>query len=388
MPQITNFEHNGITVITNEPPPPLGPPGENVVAWVVTAPDKHESVPLNRPYRVSNSTTAALLDSKGDERGTGWHAAIQTLQRTRVPQYFIVVEEGADEAETTKNIIGGVDTDTRQLTGISALALCPERPTLIAAPGFSHQKSVVDALASMANKLRCRVIADGPAQNIKQAMEYSKQFGGEGTGHDRVYIVEPMPAIYSKKAKGNIYVPTSTLAMGAVAAVKPWESPGNQGIYIQDVSYHIDYNIIDKSTDGNLLNKHGISYFARTSDGWRLIGNRTVTGDFISHIGLKDAIARKLEAASQRAMSKNLTMSFMEQEITKVDLFMQDLVAAEIIPGGKVYLHPELNTVSRYKNGSWYIVVEYGRYSPNEHMIYHVNASDNIIEEFLEEVLS
>jgi phage tail sheath protein FI len=77
----------------------------------------------------------------------------------------------------------------------------------------------------------------------------------------------------------------------------------------------------------------------------------------------------------------------MEQEIKKINLFMQDLVAAEIIPGGEVYLHPTLNTVERYKNGSWYIVIDYGRYSPNEHMIFHLNAVDRIVEEFIEEVL-
>ena len=47
-----------------------------------------------------------------------------------------------------------------------------------------------------------------------------------------------------------------------------------------------------------------------------------------------------------------------------------------------MYLYPTLNTVERYKNGSWYIVIDYGRYSPNEHMIFHPNAVDRIVEEF------
>lgn len=388
MPLIDQFEHNGVTIEKSEPLAPMGPLGANVVAWVVTAPDKHASIAHHVPYRVANFTDAALLDIKGDERGTAWHAAVLTLKRANVPQYFIIVPEGANDAETQANIIGGVDGATGRRKGIAALTECEKKPTIIAAPGFSHQKAVIDELAAMAKRLLCRVLVDAPSTNKADAIAFSQALGGEGTGHERVYAVDPMPAIYSKKALGDIYVPASSVAMGAFAAVKPWESPGNQGVLINNVSRTIEYNITDKTTEGSLLNQHGISYFARTSmGGFSLIGNRSVTGKFISHVGLEDAIARKLEAASQKAMSKQLTKNAMEQEVTKINLFMQDLVKDEVIPGGEVYLHPELNTVERYKNGSWYIVVDYGRYSPNEHMIFHLNAVDRIVEEFISEVL-
>ena len=388
MPANDAFEHNGISIITSEPPPPMGPPGEDVVAWVVTAPDKHADVNFSMPFRVANNTLAAMLDTTGNELGTGWHAATETLKKTQVTQYFIVMPEGADDNETMNNILGGVDAATGRKTGIAALAECPERPTIIAAPGFSANKPVADALAVMGKKLMCRAVIDGPSGGTQTMIDFSAQFGGEGTGHERLYVAVENPMIYSKAAGADIYVPPSIHAVGAMASRKQWESPGNAGVLINDVSRTIDYNILDKTTEGDLLNKHGLSFYARTTmGGFSLIGNRSITGKFISFVGLEDTIARKLEAASQRAMSKNLTMSFMEQEVKKINLFMQDLVAAEIIPGGEVYLHPELNTVERYKNGSWYIVVDYGRFSPNEHMIFHLNAVDRIVEEFLEEVL-
>ena len=389
MPVIDNFEHNGASILTSEPPAPMGPPGPNVVAWVVTAPDKHASIGFSSPFRVSNEQHAALLDTTGNELGTAWHAATQTMKKTSVPQYFIVVPEGQTEAETIVNIIGGVEAGTGRRLGISALSECLEKPTIIAAPGFSKNKEVIDALAAMAKRLRCRVVVDAPGTTTAAAIALSAQLGGVGTGHERVYMVDPLPAIYSKKAKGDIYVPASTIAVGALASVQPWESPGNQGVAIQDVSRSVDYNILDTNTEGDLLNKNGVSYFGRTSlGGFSLIGNRSVTGQFISFVGLEDAIARKLEAASQTAMAKQMTANFWEQEVKKIDLFVQDLVAAQVIPGGSVYLHPTLNTVERYKNGSWYVVIDYGRYSPNEHMILHLNAVDSIVEQFIEEVLS
>ncbi|MCW6036829.1 hypothetical protein K4A83_11225 [Spirulina subsalsa FACHB-351] len=389
MPEIPNFEHNGISIETKRPPEPMGPLGENVVGLVVTAPDRDtDRIALNVPFRIANQGDAQLLDSTGDELGTGWHAVSELLKKAGVPVYVIVVEEGATDEETKANVIGGIDPESGQPKGIASLAGCREAPTIIAAPGFSHELAVAQELATMARRLMCRVVLDCDDVSIDDAIEYSESLGGEGTGFRRCYLAYQMAEIYSRAARGNIFVAPSVHAVGALAAVKPWESPGNQGVLIQGVSRHVDYNILDKSTNGDLLNRWGISYYARTSmGGFSLIGNRGVTGEFISHVGLEDAICRKLVSASQRAMAKNLTKSFMEQEVRKVDAFIQDQVAAEIIPGGRVYLHPTLNTVERYKNGSWYIVIEYGRYSPNEHMIFHVNAVDSIVEEFLQEVL-
>jgi hypothetical protein len=389
MPEIPNFEHNGISIETKRPPEPMGPLGENVVGLVLTAPDRDtDRIALNVPFRIANQGDAQLLDSTGDELGTGWHAVSELLKKAGVPVYAVVVEEGATDEETKANIIGGIDPESGQPLGIAALAGCREVPTIIAAPGFSHDLAVATELATMARRLMCRVVLDCDDVSIDDAITYSESLGGEGTGFRRCYLAYQMAEIYSRAAQGNIFVAPSVHAVGALAAVKPWESPGNQGVLIQGVSRHVDYNILDKSTNGDRLNRWGISYYARTSmGGFSLIGNRGVTGEFISHVGLEDAICRKLVKASQVAMSKNLTKSFMEQEVRKVDAFVQDQVAAEIIPGGRVYLHPTLNTVERYKNGSWYIVIEYGRYSPNEHMIFHVNAVDSIVEEFLQEVL-
>lgn len=388
MPEIPNFEHNGITIETNRPPEPMGPLGHNVVGLVVTAPDRDSRVPLNVPFRIASQGQAQLLDKTGDERGTGWHAASEILKKTSVPIYVIVVEEGETEAATIANVIGGVDPESGQPIGLTALASCAEVPTIIGAPGYSHAKEVTAAMATLSRRLMCRFVADCPDVSIEKATDYSKELGGEGTGYRRCYLAYQMVEIYSRAALGNVLVAPSIHAIGALAAVKPWESPGNQGVLIQGVAREVDYNILDRATNGDLLNRYGINYYARTSlGGFTLIGNRGVTGEFISHVGLEDAIGRKLVGASQKAMAKNLTKSFMDQEVRKVDAFLQDQVAAEIIPGGRVYLHPDLNTVERYKNGSWYIVIEYGRYSPNEHMIFHINAVDSFIEEFLEEVL-
>lgn len=389
MPLIPNFVHNGAEVITHAPPAPMGMPSGDIVCWVVTAPDKHAGISYNVPYRIANPTDAAKLDTTGNELGFGFYAASETLKKTQVVQYVIVVEKGLDEAATLSNIIGGTDATSSLRSGIAAIEDCPELPTIIAAPGYSKHLSVINALCSQAKKIKCRVVADTPGTTTAAAIALSNSLGGKGTGHERVVLVDPYVSIFSKKTGGAVSVPASILAVGCLAAVKQWESPQNQGTYALNTSRTIGYNITDPTTEGNYLNKHGISYFGRTTAGGiSFQGNRTVTGDFIPTIGLRDVISRKIVAVSQKAMGKALTANMMDQEITKISGFFKGLEAANVVmPGSQIYLHPELNTVDNYRNGNWYIVMKYHGYSVNEHMVFHLNESTEIVEQFLGEQL-
>ena len=388
MAEVTNFEHNGVSVETTESPEAMGGLGDNVVGLVGTAPNADASVPRNAPFRINSYTLAALLDPTGAEAGTLYQVVHQILKVVKVPIYVVVVEEGALEADTLNNVIGGIDRESGQKTGLQALTTCQEVPTIIGAPGFSDAQAVHSELASLGKRIRARFVFDGLDVPVSGQVTNSEGIGGAALGYDRGYMVHQMPAVYSKAAKANVFLPPSSLAIAALAAVKQWESPGNQVTYAADVSRVVEYNILDKTTEGDLLNRYGVSYYARTTlGGFSLIGNRTITGKFISYVGLEDAITRKLVKAAQKVMAKNLTKSFMEQEVKRINDWLQTLVADETIPGGKVYLHPELNSVEKYKNGTWYLCIDYGRYAPNEHMIYQLNASDAIIEEFLEDVL-
>lgn len=386
MAEVTNFEHNGVSILATESPEAMGGIGDNVIGLVGTAPNKAASVPLNSPFRISNFTAAALLDATGEEAGSLYHTVQQILKKVSVPIYVIVVEEGALPEDTMNNVLGGVDPLSGQKLGIAALPTCMEVPTIIGAPGLSEKQAVHSELVAMGKKIRARVVIDGLDATVEDQVANSETIGGED--YERCLMVHNMPAVYSKAAKDNVFLPPSSLAIAALASVKQWESPGNQVTFAADVSRTVEYNILDKATDGDLLNRYGVCYYARTTlGGFSLIGNRSITGKFISYVGLEDAIARKLVGAAQKVMSKNLTVSFMEQEVKRVDDWLQTLVADETIPGGRVFLHPELNSVEKYKNGTWFICIDYGRYAPNEHMVYQLNASDAIIEQFLGGVL-
>ncbi|MCG7551578.1 phage tail protein [Pseudoalteromonas sp. Of7M-16] len=389
MPEIASFVHNGISVERHHAPPPMGPLGGIVLGLVGTAPDADASLPKNSPIRIASFGDAAKLDTTGAERGTLWRTCYEIFRLVSVPIYAVIVDEGVDVGASTNNVVGGIDSATGQRTGIESLADCMETPTHICAPGF-NTKPVADALAAMGKRLFAVPVGDGPNTNDQAAVDYSSSLGGEGTGYGAFYLLDPQVSVYSQAAKGNVYFSAAAIALSCFARVNAWESPakGGMGALISGTSRNIDYSIMDKSTNGGLLNKHGVSYFARTSmGGFSLVGNRTVTGRFVSQVGLEYAIIRKLAKTAQRAMARNLSKSFMDQEITKLNVWLKSLQADETIIGAQIYLHPTLNNVDNYRNGEWHIAIKYHGYAPNEHMVYHLIEDTGIVEAFLEEVL-
>lgn len=389
MPEIASFVHNGISVETHSAPPPMGPLGSLVFGLVGTAPDADVSLAKNTPIRIANQADVAKLDTTGNELGTLWRSCFEIFRLVSLPIYVVIVEEGADAAATINNVIGKIDASTGQRLGLEALADCMEVPTHIAAPGF-NTKPVADALSVVGKRLYVIPVGDGPNTNDVAAVDYSKSLGGAGTGYEAFYLVDPQVAVYSQAAKGNVYFSGAAIALSCFARVKAWESPakGGMGAVIEGTARVIDYNIMDKATNGDLMNRHGVSYFARTSmGGFSLIGNRCVMGRFVSQVGLEYAIIRKLAKTAQRAMAVNMSLSFMEQEITKLNYWLKSLQADETVMGAEVYLHPTQNNVENYTNSEWHIAIKYHGFAPNEHMVYHLIEDIGIVESFLEGAL-
>lgn len=391
---INDFVLNGAEVDTIEPPPSMGPLADQIVCLVGTAPDRDDSLlPLNEPTRLFNYTNGMLmLDTVGDRQGTLPYLYRYLYEKVSCPVYVIVVEEAVDaeglpdEAGTEANVIGDVDADTGALTGIKAIKGCPETPTIFGCPGFSSV-SIGQALAAVGRDIRSRPVLDGPNTNDMEAAEFASSFGSEGTGEDKLTIIDPW---FITKYDGlEVTMPASIAMIAAMASVEGYESPQNQGVSCLYTSRNVSYKINDATTQANFLNKYGVATIAHTRmGGYSIIGNRTNTGRFISHVGLEDLLARKLEETSQPYMGENLTEDFMNQVVDSLNMWGQSLVADGVVPSFNAYLHPDKNNLENYKSGRWYLCVDYGRYSPNEHMVYELSVNDGMIEAWLEETVN
>src|SRR3989344_3311037 len=107
MAEVTNFEHNGVSVETTESPEAMGGLGDNVVGIVGTAPNADMSVPRNSPFRINSFALAGQLDPTAAEAGSLFHTVHAILKVVKVPIYVIVVEEGATPPEPLTNGTGG-----------------------------------------------------------------------------------------------------------------------------------------------------------------------------------------------------------------------------------------------------------------------------------------
>ena len=384
---IEDFELNGVTVDTIEPLPSMGPLASHVIHLTGTATNKNVGLQYNEPTRLYKISDAMLmLDTTGDRAGTLPYVVRYLMEFVKCVVYVTVVEEGADAAATEANVVGGTDAATGALTGLQTIKACPETPTIVAAPGFSS-KPVGQALALIGRDIRCRPVLDGPNTNDMAAAEFAGEFGAEGTGEDKLAIIDPW---FLKTYDGaQLLMPASIALVAAMAAVEGYESPQNIGVLCDETSRNVSYKINDATTQANFLNKHGVVTIARTRmGGYSIIGNRTNTGRFISHVGLEDLMARKLEETSQPLMGKQLTESFMNQVIDRLTNWGQNLVAQGVIPVFKAFLHPSKNNLENYTSGRWYLCVNYGRYSPNEHMVYEMSVDNGLIEAWLEEIVN
>lgn len=384
---IQDFELNGVEVKTIEPLPSMGPLALQVVHLIGTATNKNVGLNLNEPTRLWNYSHAMLmLDNTGTRLGSLPNVVRYLLEYVQCIVYVTVVEEDADPTQTEANVIGGIEAGTGIITGLQTVKSCPETPTIIAAPGFKS-KALGQALALMGRDVRCRPVLDGPNTNDMAAAEFAGEFGAEGTGEDKLVIVDPW---FLKTYDGvQLLMPASIALVAAMASVEGYESPQNRGVLCDETARNVSYKINDKTTQANFLNKHGVVTIARTRmGGYSVIGNRTNTGRFISHVGLEDLMARKLEETSQPLMGKNLTEDFMNQVIDRLTNWGQDLVAKGVIPVFKAFLHPDKNNLENYTSGRWFLCVNYGRYSPNEHMVYEMSVDNGLIEAWLEEIVN
>ncbi|CAK3136566.1 Phage tail protein [Vibrio crassostreae] len=384
---IQDFELNGVEVNTIEPQPSMGPLALQVVHLTGTAPNKSAGLSYNEPTRLWNYSHAMLsLDSVGTRQGTLPNAVRYLLEYVKCIVYVTIVEANASASVTETNIIGGVNSGTGAITGLETVKACAETPTIIAAPGF-NSKAVGQKLALIGRDVRCRPVLDGPNTNDMAAAEFAAEFGAEGTGQDKLAIIDPW---FLKTYDGvQSLMPASIALVAAMASVEGWESPQNRGVLCDETARNVSYKINDKTTQANFLNKHGVVTLARTRmGGVAIIGNRANTGRFLSHVGLEDLMARKLEETSQPLMGKQLTEEFMGQVVDRLTNWGQNLVAQGIIPVFKAFLHPSKNNLENYTSGRWYLCVNYGRYAPNEHMVYEMSVDNGLIEAWLEEVVN
>ena len=363
----------------------------SVIGLIGTAPDAdHASFPLNKPVLIVGSRREA---AKLGATGTLPMAINGIFDQIGAMVIVIRVEEGADEAETIANIIGGVDAQTGDYKGVqaflSAESIVHAAPRILIAPGFTHQRPnnqanpVISSMLVIADRLRAVIIADGPNTNDQEAITWRNVFGTA-----RVYIVDPWVKIFIDSEQ---VVPPSPYIAGLIARSDNengfWWSPSNQEIYgIVGTARPVDFTLGDANCRANFLNENEVTTIIR-QEGYRLWGNRSCSSDpkwaFLSVRRTADLINDSLLRAHLWAVDRNITRTYLDDVVESVNAYLAHLKALGAILGGQCYPDPELNTPANIAQGKVYFDFDFTPPYPAERIVFRSHLINDYIKELI-----
>lgn len=197
-------------------------------------------------------------------------------------------------AVTAETVIGGTKADG-SVSGIAAIKLvyqtCNTIPTYLAAPGWSHQKAVYEALVAASQNINGHwsafVFADIPVDANKtiEAAKAWKTTNGYNSGFSKVYwpMVKDGDTVYHLATLALVEKIRCDLENDDV----PCETEGNKAIPVTGLYFGEGasaYNF-DKA-DANELTAAGISTAIYWESNWRLWGDHTAA---YSYVGIHKA---------------------------------------------------------------------------------------------------
>lgn len=352
-----------------------------------------EPFPINRPTLVAGSRSEA---ARLGTAGTLPAAMDGIFDQVGAVVIVIRVEEGADDASTIANVVGGVNATTGDLEGVQALlgaeSVVGFSPRILCAPGFTHQResglrnAVVSELLGIAERMRAIIVADGPNTTDDAAQQYAGDFGSA-----RVYLVDPWPMVIQPDGSYKAE-PGSARTAGIIAKIDNdlgfWWSPSNKPMNgIVGTSRPVDFKLGDANSRANLLNEGGIATIIR-QDGYRLWGNRSLTDDtkwiFLSVRRTADMINDSIQRAHLWAVDRNITKTYVEDVTDGVNAYIAGLVAEGALLGGRCWPDPDLNTPANIQQGKVYFNFEFTPPYPAEHITFRSMLVNDYITEVFE----
>lgn len=375
-----------------------------VIGIVGTAPAADPlAFPLNTPVLIAGSRREAArlyTSTTGEPTGTLPPAIDSILDQAGAVIVVVRVDEGADDAATMANVVGGVNATSGQYEGVHALlgaeSVLGFQPRILIAPGFTHTRPedpqnagvklanpVVSEMVGVADRLRAVIIADGPNTNDADAIAYAEDFGTR-----RVYLVDPKG--YKTDADGQVVTAWSSPVVAGLIAKSDnergfWWSPSNQTVNgIIGTARPIDFTMGDPNSRANLLNEAKVATIIR-QDGYRLWGNRTLASDpkwqFLSVVRTADILNDSLLRAHLWAVDRGITKNYVEEVQEGVNAYLRHLTTIGAILGGECWVDPDLNSPDQIAQGKVYWDFDFTPVYPAEHLTFRSHLVNRYISE-------
>lgn len=382
--------HHGVRVLElNDGTRPIRTVSSSVIGMVCTASDADATkFPLNTPVLLTN--VQAALDKAGDQ-GTLARSLQAIADQTNPATVVVRVEQKADAAEQTSEIIGG--SDNGKYTGMKALlaaeAQLGVKPRILGIPGLD-KSAVSVALVSLAQKLRgfAYLSANG-CETKEEAQAYRQTFGAR-----EAMLIWPDFLGWDTATNATTTFEATARALGLRAKIDNetgWhKSLSNVAVNgVTGISKDVYWQLQDPETDAGYLNQNDITTLIQR-DGFRFWGSRTCSDDplfaFENYTRTAQILADTMAEGHMWAADLPLTPGLAKDIIEGINAKMREMTQSNYLLGGECWLDPVINTKEVLKSGKFYIDYDYTPVPPLENLVLRQRITDRYLVDFASRV--
>ncbi|HBK4608421.1 TPA: phage tail sheath protein [Serratia marcescens] len=386
--------HHGVRVLEiNEGTRTITTVSTAIVGMVCTADDADATAfPLNTPVLLTD-----VLDASGKAGETGTLArSLDAIADQAKPVTVVVrVEQGDTEAETTTNIIGGVDATTGKKTGMKALlaaqSLLGVKPRILGVPGHDS-KAVATELLSVAQSLRAfAYLSAYGCKTVSEAIAYRENFSQR-----EAMLIWPDFLSWDTVTNADATAFATAHALGLRAKIDQqtgWHKTlSNVGVNgVTGISADVFWDLQDSATDANLLNKNDVTTLIR-KDGYKFWGSRTCSDDplfqFENYTRTAQVLADTMAEAHMWAVDMPLHPSLAKDVLEGIKAKFRELKSAGYIIDGKAWIDDAVNDKDTLKAGKLVIDYDYTPVPPLENLLLRQRITDQYLVSFTQNVNS
>jgi hypothetical protein len=379
--------HHGVRVLEiNEGTRPIRTVSTAVVGMVCTASDADPvKFPLNKPVLLPDVLTAS---GSAGELGTLARSLDAIADQASPVTVVVRVEEGADEAATTSNIIGGV-SPTGEYQGMKALlaaeAQLGVKPRILGVPGLDSLP-VTTELVAIAEKLRGFAYANAyGCETVSDAIAYRAGFGARE-------LMLIWPDFVSWDTVANANAPASAIARALGLRAKLDEQVGwhktlsNVPVNgVSGLSKDIYFDLQNPATDAGLLNADEVTTLIRR-DGFRFWGSRTCSADplfaFENYTRTAQVLADTMAEGHFWAVDKPMHASLVRDIVEGINAKFRELKRGGYIIDGQCWFDEAANDKDTLKAGKLFLDYDYTPVPPLENLLLRQRITDRYLVDF------
>lgn len=379
--------HHGVRVLEiNEGTRPIRTVSTAVVGMVCTASDADAvKFPLNKPVLLTDVLTAS---GSAGELGTLARSLDAIADQASPVTVVVRVEEGADEAATTSNIIGGV-SPTGEYLGMKALlaaeAQLGVKPRILGVPGLDSLP-VTTELVAIAEQLRGFAYANAyGCETVSEALAYRAGFGARE-------LMLIWPDFVSWDTTANANAPASAIARALGLRAKLDEQVGwhktlsNVPVNgVSGLSKDIYFDLQNPATDAGLLNADEVTTLIRR-DGFRFWGSRTCSADplfaFENYTRTAQVLADTMAEGHFWAVDKPMHASLVRDIVEGINAKFRELKRGGYIIDGQCWFDEAANDKDTLKAGKLFLDYDYTPVPPLENLLLRQRITDRYLVDF------